>query len=211
MLKIGLCGGVASGKTFVAGLFQRLGASILDADRLGHEVLWREDVIAQVIEAFGVQVLGDDGQLDRRKIAAVVFGAGSESQQNLANLEQIVHPPISNLIESRVEQLREQNVPAVVLDAPVMFKAGWDRFCDRIVFVDASRKLRLERALARGWTEQHFADRESSQTPIEHKRQRATDIVDNHGDSEKTNQQIIELWREWKLPFPDQHDVPTNA
>lgn len=210
MLIIGLAGGVASGKSFVAGLFRRLGAVILDADHLGHEVLTREDVITQVVEVFGLQVLGGDGQLDRRAIAAVVFGDGSQSQQNLEKLEQIVHPPISDLIGKRIEDLREQRVPAVVLDAPVMFKAGWDQFCDKIVFVEAARKLRLERALARGWTEQHFADRESSQTPIDVKRQRATDLIDNDG-SEKANLQIIELWREWNLPFPDKHDVPTNA
>lgn len=210
MLIIGLAGGVASGKSFVAGVFRQLGAEVLDADLLGHEVLMREDVIAQVSEVFGPEVLRGDGQLNRKAIAAVVFGASSESQQNLEKLEQIVHPPISDLIRKRIESLRERQVPAVILDAPVMFKAGWDQFCDKVVFVEASRKLRLERALARGWTEQHFADRESSQTPISVKRQKATDVVDNN-ESENTNQQIIELWKEWNLPFPDQHDVPTNA
>ncbi len=211
MLIIGLAGGVASGKSFVAHQFQQLGSSVLDADLLGHEVLLRGDVIAQVVEAFGQQVLNDDKQLDRMKIAAVVFGTDSDSQQRLTILEQIVHPPILRLIIERLQRLRNEGVPAVVLDAPVMFKAGWDRVCDKIVFVEATTGIRLERALARGWTEQHFAEREASQTPIQVKRQRATDVIDNNVDSETTNQQIIQLWKKWNLSFPNNHEVPTNA
>lgn len=211
MLIIGLAGGVASGKSFVACQFQELGSRWLDADALGHEVLLRDEVIERVVKAFGLQVLDDNRQLDRKKIAAVVFGADSNSQQNLEVLEQIVHPPIFELIHARLQQLRDQQVPAVVLDAPVMFKAGWDQVCDRIVFIDAKPEVRLKRALARGWTQEHFAQREASQTPIQVKRQRATDVIDNNCDTESTKQQVIQLWKEWNLSFPNNHEVPTNA
>lgn len=211
MLIIGLAGGVASGKSFVAAQFGSLGAMQLDADSLGHEVLQDVKVIDQVTSAFGPEVLGDNGQLDRESIAALVFGPEAESRQNLAVLEQIVHPHISDLIQQKLNEFRERKVPAVILDAAVMFKSGWDQLCDKIVFVEADRKTRLERALTRGWTEAHFAFRESSQTPLEIKRQRATDVIDNNFDSVDTNQQVIELWQQWKLLRPDNHEVPTNA
>jgi dephospho-CoA kinase len=205
MLTIGLAGGVASGKSFVAGKFQSLGAQVIDADSLGHKVLFEAEVVDDIVQAFGAGMLGDDRQLNRERIAEVVFGQDLESRENLRVLEQIVHPKITNLIVSNMEKLRAENVLAVILDAPVMFKTGWDEFCDKIVFVQASYEVRLERALKRGWTQEHFALREASQTPIEVKRQRATDVIDNEIErsKESTEQQIVRLWQKWNLPLPD--------
>ena len=211
MLIIGLAGGVASGKSFVAEQFRALGARVLDADSLGHEVLKDQETAQQITSALGDSVIDSQGNLDREKIAAIVFGAGEFALANLEKLESISHPKISALIEKRLGEYRTNSVPATVLDAPVMFKAGWDKFCDKIVYVEASYEVRLKRAKSRGWTEEQFSAREASQTPIEVKRSRATDVIDNDVDSQDVSQRIKQLWQEWKLPQIPDHEVPANA
>ncbi len=93
-----------------------------------------------------------------------------------------------------MEQLRKRDTRAAVLDAPVMLKAGWDRLCDQIWFVDAPCEVRLERAQARGWTADEFRSREMAQEPIERKRELADFVLDNSGDIAYTRGQIERLW-----------------
>ena len=166
MLTVGLAGGIASGKSVVASQFELLGAKALDADRLGHDVLRDEVVIDEIQQALG-SVLDTTGQLNRKAIAELVFEQSDQAKQKLAALERITHPRIKEKIIARIGQYRIENYPAAVLDAPVMFKSGWDRLCDKIVFVQADEEVRLQRALKRGWSEQHFHQREASQTPID--------------------------------------------
>ena len=84
-----------------------------------------------------------------------------------------------------------------------MFKSGWDRMCDKIVFVRADVEVRLQRAIKRGWSEQHFHQRESSQTPIDVKFSKATDVIDNNKGLQDTNHQVRQLWEKWDLPLPN--------
>ncbi len=210
MLTIGLAGGVASGKTYVAMQFACLGARLVNADKLGHEVLEVPEVIRQLTSRFGNQILDQKGQIVRSRVAEIVFGDDDVSKEELTFLEQITHPRIAEKIQKQIEDAAEQKNPALVLDAPLMFKACWDQLCDKIVFVHASREVRLRRAMARGWTEDHFELREQSQTPMDIKRSRATDVIDNH-DSKETVQQILELWKKWNLPLLNQNEVTANA
>ena len=201
MLTIGLAGGIASGKSIVARQFEELGAKVLDADGLGHEVLRQEVVVREILTAFGPEVVNSDGQLDRRSIAGLVFEQSDQAKKNLLTLEQITHPKISELIRARIGQYRDEKCPAAVLDAPVMFKAGWDRMCDKIVFVQTDFESRLKRAVTRGWSEQGFLAREASQTPIEVKLSKATDVIDNNNGLAETNQHVRRLWEKWNLMF----------
>ena len=203
MLTIGLAGGIASGKSLVASQFERLGAKALDADKMGHDVLRDEAVIQKVKCALGSQVLDSSGQLSRKAIAELVFEQSAGAKQRLANLEKITHPRIKEKIIRCIEQYRSEGYPAAILDAPVMFKSGWDRLCEKIVFVRASEEVRLKRALERGWSEQHFQEREASQTPLATKLSRATDVINNNKDVVDTNLQVKQLWEKWDLPLPN--------
>jgi len=201
MIVIGLAGGIACGKSLVAACLEDLGCVIIDADKVGHEVLCMPSIVGQIEEKWGGRVVVD-GKVDRRELAKIVFPSGSDSPTRaLKYLEQLTHPEIGKSIQQRLEQFRASgDFPAVVLDAPVMFKANWDRLCDQIVFVDADLETRKQRAKERGWSETELERRESYQMPLEQKRKRSTDLVTNSGSVEELKLQIKQLWRQWNLP-----------
>src|SRR5437660_815539 len=176
---IGLLGGVASGKSFVAEQFRRLGAEVLDADRMGHEVLLLPDVRSAIRKHFGGDVFREDGQIDRQSLGRIVFGPPPVGPRELTILEQITHPEIRRRLKSQAEQMTADGVPAAILDAPVMLKSGWDEICSVIVFIEAPDDVRRARAMARGWTNEEFEAREAAQESLEVKRRRADFVIDN--------------------------------
>ncbi len=196
MKTIGLIGGVASGKSLVAAEFARLGALVLDADRAGHETLREPAILAAAQTRWGPAILGPDGHIDRKRLAAIVFQRTPASHAELSYLEHLTHPRIGERLQEQLAHAAAAGRTIAVLDAPVLLKAGWDRFCDRIVFVDAPREVRLSRALARGWTESDFDNREAAQESLSFKAQRADDSIDNSGDIEHTRAQVARVWRE---------------
>lgn len=201
MLVIGIAGGIASGKSSAAKCFERLGATVLNADLMGHQVLYEPEVKQQILENWGEKVF-KEGEVDRSALARVVFDPAAAASE-LAKLEQITHPIIGQRMGNLLAQLELANVPAAVLDAPLMFKAGWDRFCDKIVFVHADLKTRRQRVAKRGWSAGELSRREAQQVELETKRSRATDQVDNSLSKEDFFLQIEALWRRWRLPVPE--------
>lgn len=193
---IGLLGGVASGKSAVAEELRQLGATVLDADRAGHEVLLDPEVRAAARVRWGDSIFDRQGQIIRPELAAIVFGQSPAAKDELASLESLTHPRIRQRLLEQLEKLRGEQCPIAILDAPVMLKAGWDRLCDEIVFVDAPAEVRRARARQRGWTDEQFAAREAAQEPLDVKRQHATRIVDNSGDRDELRQQIGQLWEQ---------------
>jgi dephospho-CoA kinase len=192
---IGLLGGVASGKSLVAEQFRRLGAKVLDADRVGHDVLFLPGVRDAIRKHFGDRVFGANGEVDRQALGRIVFAPPPVGPRELAVLEQLTHPEIRRRLRLKVDELARNGVAAAVLDAPVMLKAGWDKFCDVVIYIDAPDEVRLSRALSRGWTREELAAREAAQEGLDAKRRRADFVVDNSGSEEYTQQQIERLWR----------------
>ena len=201
MIVIGLAGGIACGKSLVAACLEDLGCVIIDADKVGHEVLCLPSIVGQIAQKWGDRVVVD-GKVNRHELAKIVFPSDTDSPTKaLKYLEQLTHPEIGKLVQKRLEQFRASgDFPAVVLDAPVMFKANWDRFCDQIVFIDADLETRKRRAKERGWSETELERRESYQMPLEQKRKRSTDLVTNSGSVDELKRQIIQLWRQWEIP-----------
>ena len=124
MIVIGIAGGIASGKSSVADCFERLGAKVVNADRLGHQILDEPEMKQKIVECWGGDVL-TEGKVDRAALARVVFAA-ADAEQQLASLEQMTHPVIGQRIRECLTELELSKAPAVVLDAPVMFKSGWE-------------------------------------------------------------------------------------
>lgn len=195
MWVIGLLGGVASGKSLAAGLLAELGAGVLDADRAAHEVLTDAAVESAARERWGSNVFGPDGRIDRARLARIVFAGGPDGRRQRKYLEQLTHPRIGRLLAGQADRLRASGAAAAVLDAPLLLEAGWDRLCDKLVFVDAPRDIRLERARKRGWSEEDFDAREAAQESLEAKRRRADVVVDNSGSAASTRAQIERFWR----------------
>lgn len=204
MKKLGVVGGIASGKSQVSKTFESWGAHRIDGDELGHQVLKQEEVCKRLHDRWGDRVLNENRELDRRAIAAIVFAEGRDGSEALQFLEGITHPRISRLIGDQIELAERQGQIAVVIDAAIMLKAGWAHHCDVLVFVDASRSVRLQRAMKRGWTEVQFDAREAQQWPVEQKRAHCQFVVNNGGSLESMKQQAAEVWTQivGHLPEP---------
>jgi dephospho-CoA kinase len=179
MITLGLVGGIASGKSVVAGCFRDLGAVVLDADQAGHAALREPDVIAALVARWGDRILDSGGQISRREVARIVFARGDVQEREF--LEGITHPRIQMRLQQELAKAQASVPPprVVVLDAALLFEAGWDTLCDKILFVDAPRDVRLERAVARGWSAEQFAAREAAQMPVDEKRRRCDLIIRN--------------------------------
>ncbi len=192
---IGIVGGVASGKSFVASQLESLGARRIDADALGHEVLRDPQVKVALVDRWGAGVVDQEGEIDRGAVANIVFAAAPQGPRELAFLEAMTHTRIAAKISERIQAwAAQQNVPAVVLDAAVLLKAGWIRLCDYVLYVDAPRQLRLERALARGWDEREFSAREAAQESLRDKRAHGDFVIDNAGSPAQTSAQVQQFW-----------------
>lgn len=197
-LVIGLTGGIASGKSAVSSILGDLGADLLDADKLGHAVLEEECVKEAIVRHWGDKVVRDN-RISRKDLGTIVFDPETGADQ-LERLEAITHPRIRQLMLERLAEFRDAGTIAVVLDAPLLFEAKWDELCDKVLFVECDEKIRVMRALERGWTREEFKAREDSQMAVEAKKQRSTDVINNSGDLEQTKMQIHELWQSWGLP-----------
>ncbi|MBA2116977.1 dephospho-CoA kinase [Bremerella alba] len=196
MKTIGILGGIASGKSAATDALRQLGAVVFDADKAGHRVLELPEVKAEIRARFSSSVFDAHGNVLRPKIAELVFGDSGPHRQALADLEKISHPRIGALLEAALKQAEVSGAPAFVVDAPVMIKAGWIGHCDYVLYVDASREKRLERALARNWSENEFDIREAAQEKLEVKRQLADIAIPNDDDLSQLQAAIRSFWNQ---------------
>jgi dephospho-CoA kinase len=192
---IGLIGGIGAGKSRVSELLARRGARVLSGDQAGHEALRQPNVKAQVVQRWGPGVLDDQGDIDRRRLAARVFADPAERKA----LEALTWPWIGRRLREQVEAARaDPAVKLVLLDAAVLLEAGWDGVCHRLVYVDAPPDVRLRRlAEQRGWSAEELAAREAAQLPLTEKARRAGDVLDNSGPPEALARQLDELLKKW--------------
>ena len=197
MRVIGLTGGIGTGKSEVSKILADLGAEIINADLLGHEIYkphtegWRE-----VREAFGDGVLGADGEVDRKRLGAIVFN----DSKALTRLNAITHPRIYQLIAERLEVLREKGTGVVVVEAAVLLEAGWTSLVDEVwvtvshrehVFQRISARTGLDDAAIRARIESQMSDTERAEHPDVAK----SVVINNNGSLEQLRERIEALWR----------------
>jgi dephospho-CoA kinase len=192
---VGLIGGIGAGKSTVAKRLTERGALVVDADRTGHEVLLESAVRDKLVQLFGNEILGGDGQIDRTRLGAIVFSADEKRKL----LEGVVHPRMAERFRERISfALADPNVPLVVLDAAILLEVGWDAICDEILFVDVPRSMRVERlAKNRGWSEEELSRREAAQWPVDQKRAKASVLIDNAGSPEDCRRQVDQIFDRW--------------
>lgn len=195
---VGIIGGIASGKTAVAREFEKLGASVIDADAIGREVLKNPEIVDALAQHWGRNILRADGSIDRSAVARIVFAPDDRGPIELKFLEGLTHPLIGNRIQSEIKRRREDGTPPlVVLDAALLLKTSWDQHCDDILFVEVPRAIRLQRAIHRGWSATQFTAREEAQTPVDEKRRRADQVIDNSSDLAALTEQVRIYWDRW--------------
>ncbi|KRA37287.1 MULTISPECIES: dephospho-CoA kinase [unclassified Nocardioides] len=195
-MRVGLTGGIASGKSTVSTILRELGAVVIDADQLAREVVARGTPgLAAVVEAFGPELLTADGDLDRPKMGALVFG----DEEQRRRLEAIVHP----LVFERYAEL-EASAPAdgiVVHDIPLLVESGRATEFDAVIVVDAPTEVQIERMVRdRGWTEEEARARIAAQATREERRavveQTNGYLIDNTGTHEDLRTRVTEVFAE---------------
>lgn len=192
MLVIGLVGNIAGGKSTVARRLSVLGAGWIDADRLAHRCLRLRAVRDALVERFGGGVLDDDGQVNRGRLAEAIFGG--DSAEPLRFVESLLHPAAFELAVRRLRHFVQEARPAVVIDAPLLLEAGWDRVCDCVWCIEAPLSQRLGRVAARGWSAEELHERERRQWELVQKTGRSTVVIHNHGGRAELIKQVDDLW-----------------
>ena len=190
---IGLTGGIGSGKSTVSQLLAELGAVILDADRVGHEAFkpnteaWHE-----VVATFGQQILTPGGEVDRKKLGAIVFS----DPESLSRLNQIMHPRMYNMMKAQIEEYRRQGVDVVVLEAAILIEANWTSLIDEVWVTVAPEAAVLERVKKqRGLDEGQTLARIRSQLSNEEREKHADVVINNDGDLDEVKTRVKELWQ----------------
>ncbi len=194
-LVIGLVGGVGSGKSEVARLVGERGGVLIDADRIGHELLQEPAVKQRVAELWGSGVFDAEGEVDRAELAAAVFSGSGEGSPGIQALNEVVHPKLTARVRDAVDRARRQGAASwVVVDAALLLEWGLGAWCDVVVFVEASEQERRGRvAQARGWSAEELNRRERCQFSLAEKRTRAQRVLQNTGSREALIAEVEKL------------------
>ncbi len=198
---VGLTGSIGGGKSTAAQSLARRGAMIIDADSVGHQVLNEPTVRTRLIARFGPGIVENptspdtpQAPISRRALGAIVF---ADPQARL-DLESIVHPIMRERFAAQIASAAQsRSTRTIVLDAAILFEAGWDDLCDRVIYVDAPWAARLDRVeRSRGWTKERLLARERAQSPAEEKKARADLVLDNSGDPDSLERSLdrLEAW-----------------
>lgn len=194
MKVIGLTGGIATGKSFVAATLEKMGAVIVDADLLAREVVQPgAPAFNEIVATFGEEIVGSDGTLDRKTLGRIVFADEAARKK----LEQITHPAIIKLGEERITRERDQGKALVVYVVPLLFEAGLSSSMDEVWVVYCDEETQIRRLRERERIGRDEALRKiMAQMPLKEKLEMADVVIDNSGTLEETERKVGELWRE---------------
>ena len=191
MLRLGLTGGIASGKSAVAAMLRELGFAVLDADSLAHKLIEPgQPAYGEVLQEFGQSVIAPGGRVDRAKLSAIVFN----DRAKLDRLNAIVHPRVAEVIFSQFEAWRRAGVrDAVFVEAALLIESSIHKKLDGLVVAWCEPQQQLERRIARGLGEAEARRRIAAQLPVEEKLRLATEKIDCSGSLEETRRQVQAL------------------
>ncbi len=193
MYVIGLTGGIGAGKSTVAAIMADLGAEVIDADKEGHASYKRGTIgWGRIVALFGTDVLDDNGEIDRQELGSIVFGNSAA----LALLNSAIHPLIRDRVRQRLQQLRNGGAGVAVVDAAVLYQAGWDDLVDEVWVVTAPYAATATRLEARGIARSEARRRMAMQDPPEQLAARADVVIENTGSLAELQAKVTKLWNE---------------
>lgn len=212
MLKVGLTGGLASGKSFAAREFERLGCAVLQADELGHRVLTDDPgAIREIVQEFGPGVLDESGAIDRKALGARVFS----DEGRLERLNAIIHPRVFERLDRFFADTEARSADSVAMvEAAIMIESGSYRKYQRLVLVACPRELQISRFVGRGGATREEAEaRIARQLPLDEKRRHAHYVIDTSGSEQDTLRQVRMIYRKLKAEagHPGAERVATAA
>ncbi len=190
----GLTGGFASGKSFVASIFKKLGAKVIDADRLGHKAIKKgTGAYKRIVTAFGKKILSTDLSINRKVLADIVFA----DRKEIAKLNSIVHPEIIKGIVKRIGKAAKSEV--LIVDAPLICETNIAGLMNVLIVVKASKSKQVSRCSKKfGMQEKEICERIKQQMPLKRKIRMADYVVDNNGTKKETFKQVRKIWQELK-------------
>ncbi len=184
-------GGIGSGKSTVAAEFAKLGCKIIDADKIAHNLLEENEVQKQVIALLGNDIIDLQGKIDRKKIAEIVFN----NSEKLLKLNNIIHPGVLKKTEELIKQYNNDNhCKAIILDMPLLVEVGWDKRCDKLIFVDCDEKTRKNRVKSKFSEKNPIKNRENFQISLDKKKNMADNTINNNSDFQALVRQIAEIF-----------------
>ena len=189
MLRVGLTGGLACGKSFVGHSLADLGCYLIEADKLGHEVMMPgAEAYDAIVQEFGPQVLDSDGRINRRKLSGIVWN----DAERLGKLSSLVHPPVQVREEVRMAEIARTDPRAiVVVEAAILVETGRYKCFDRLIVVTCASEQQMERALERGsYNKEEILARLNRQLPLAEKLRVADYVIDTSGAKEATLEQV---------------------
>ena len=191
MLRVGLTGGIASGKSTVAAMLRELDCPVLDADTLGHELLEQgQEAFNEVVREYGQQVLDAYGKVDRGKLGQIIFADASKR----ARLNQILHPRILDVVRRWFAALAAGGGPELaVVEAALIIEAGYNKELDQVIVCWCPAEQQLQRLLERGLTTEQAKLRIAAQMPMAEKRRLGDETIDCSGSIAETERQVIEV------------------
>ncbi len=200
MFVVGLTGGIGSGKTTVAGQFKKLGAHVIDADKIAREMLQPQTSLGKkIINCFGKQILYKTKKklyINRKKLAALVFS----NKEKLRKLNELMHPLIINQIKKEIREVKQTKgfrKQIIIVDAPLLFETGVNVFMDRIIVVSVSRECQIERMEKRdGLNKKESLQIINKQWPLKKKIRYADYLIDNSESIQRLKEKIENVWEE---------------
>ena len=194
-MRVGLTGGIATGKTTVCRLFATKGCQIIDADEVAHQLLRREyPGYAPVLQAFGAEILDSAGEIDRSKLGNIVFADPAK----LTQLNELLHPEVIRHILDKLSQITQEDPSRrVIVDASLMIESGFHREFDRLILVTSTEEQQILRLRSRnGLSEQQARRRIALQMPLADKLRFAHYVIDNSGSLNQTSEQVDSIFEE---------------
>lgn len=189
----GLTGGIASGKSTVSSILKELGAEIADADKIAKEISESEEVISEMTELFGRDILGNDGKLDRAEVKKIVFG----DKEKLKQLNSLIHPKVIEEFKKIKENSAKNDI--IIFDVPLLFEAGMNRLCDKVVLVFVDKETQIKRMFERDGIERDLAVKIiNSQMSLEEKIKKSDILIENNGTLEELREKTEKIFRELK-------------
>ena len=196
---IGVTGGIASGKSTVSRMIENLGFTVIDADVAARKVVEPgEEALSKIVEAFGEEILKEDGTLDRQKLGAIIF----HDKEKRLKLNGIVHPAVRSYMDEQREAAFANGEEVVFMDIPLLFESKLTKTVELSLLVFVNEDIQLQRLMERnGLSQEEALTRIQSQMPLAEKKALADEWIDNNGTIAETKGQLLAVLQKWNITF----------
>jgi len=192
---VGLTGNIGMGKTTALKMFKECGALTYDVDEFVHQILESKEVTMRLVQILGKEILIEENSLNKEKVAEIIFN----DKEKRKAVEEVIHPLVLDKIKEISRKHKEKNPHSIIIfEVPLLFEAGFEKFFDRTIVVYSSEKSAINRSIKKGFSSEGIKRRLESQMPIEEKKRQADFLIDNNGEINNTQEQVMAIYKKLK-------------